>query len=673
MRFKFYAVILVCISLFGNINISNGQSQNYERFQFNLNTEVNEIESQLKGKVDKEDAKIIASSLGYYDFLVLKENNVILERPDLEEKIIKIANKLIESNKLKVPSLIKRVIISKQTNFNCSVTTQGTVYINIGLLAEIENEAALATVIGHEIIHFYNQDVLNANIKKYNLIRENNKKRKLSDKKWMFELVSSEAEYSQKQESIADSLGAIMAFKAGYDLRSGQNNFLTFLIDEKLEEDVNLKSGIGLISKTSSGKEKLNSIFEEILSSHPSNLNRYNSFENYIKKLGINEGKKYAIFTENEFNSLNTWAKEKLVFQLLAEAEYEKCLEKSFLFHLFDKKNVNYLYGILESSRILFRFNPKKVNEGFLSEKYNSNIIPNGKGILSNLGAFILDSNRIVKINNLELTNKKEPVFDNYDDGFNYFADLAIELKCTECLLSIAMRNHELPELKKEFLNKYLNDSKSKKKAFANAYLNNNLEKEVLKSNKSLIVINKTYTYSKGKYSTYLSDINPAPEFDDFFQKIKENLNLDSCQVIFSTKSKETEIKNADILLEKIQLAKNINKNGKNKFRRTDGKFLWEISPELWELFSINGFNNVYIFEYKNIRGANPLIHSFFPLLLKLSTSGDPIKSPFNLIETSYVQIGVKMNEIFYNEKEGFAQRKLNSNYLLNTVYNIIN
>ena len=110
------------------------------------------------------------------------------------------------------------------------------------------------------------------------------------------------------------------------------------------------------------------------------------------------------------------------------------------------------------------------------------------------------------------LLDSKNVAFSNYDDAFNYFADLALAQKCTECLLSIALRNQDNPELKQEYIKQYIEIPTAKRKQFAKSFQSNSLNEDEKKGKKKLLVLDKFYNYSRGLNSIYVSDINTEEE-----------------------------------------------------------------------------------------------------------------------------------------------------------------
>ncbi|MET1255015.1 M48 family metalloprotease [Aliikangiella maris] len=75
--------------------------------------------------------------------------NHIYEDPALEEYLNNILNRLF-------PDYVDvmRIKILKSPSYNAFVLPNGAIYINLGLLAAFENEAQIASVIGHEGTHF---------------------------------------------------------------------------------------------------------------------------------------------------------------------------------------------------------------------------------------------------------------------------------------------------------------------------------------------------------------------------------------------------------------------------------------------------------------------------------------------------------------------------------------
>ncbi len=115
-----------------------------------------------------------------------------------------------------------RFYILKSPEVNASTTNQGIIFINLGLLAQLENEAQLAFIIAHELIHYKYHHVYEAYSEeyqaKYNMgkYQAKNYENKFSDL----------MQYSHKHEFMADSLGFLEAYsKLGYNFDEAMSVF----------------------------------------------------------------------------------------------------------------------------------------------------------------------------------------------------------------------------------------------------------------------------------------------------------------------------------------------------------------------------------------------------------------------------------------------------------------
>ena len=106
-----------------------------------------------------------------------------------------------------------RVKMIKDPNFRAFALPNGSVYVSTGLLAALDNEAQLATVLAHEGIHFINR---HAAIQKANV----------------------SVGISRPHEKEADLLGRKRVLAAGYDVRQAHEIFRYVSVQEKVYWDV---------------------------------------------------------------------------------------------------------------------------------------------------------------------------------------------------------------------------------------------------------------------------------------------------------------------------------------------------------------------------------------------------------------------------------------------------
>jgi len=105
------------------------------------------------------------------------------------------------------------VYVIKSNEVNAFTTNNGIIFVTLGLVAQVENEAELAFIICHELTHFVKQHNLNEYVENTNIQsgRGSYRGTNLDDK------LLARSNYSKKQESEADLLGLERFLKSNYD------------------------------------------------------------------------------------------------------------------------------------------------------------------------------------------------------------------------------------------------------------------------------------------------------------------------------------------------------------------------------------------------------------------------------------------------------------------------
>jgi predicted Zn-dependent protease len=134
-------------------------------------------------------------------------------------------------------ALAPRVKILRQSQLNAFALPNGAIYINTGLLAQMDNEAQLATVLGHELTHFTHRHALKEtrNATNQTVFHESVAS--------LFVLVgvppsvgqlwtlASVQGYSREMEAEADEVGLKAMVRAGYDPKESPKVFRLFQRD----------------------------------------------------------------------------------------------------------------------------------------------------------------------------------------------------------------------------------------------------------------------------------------------------------------------------------------------------------------------------------------------------------------------------------------------------------
>jgi beta-barrel assembly-enhancing protease len=171
-----------------------------------------EVDVKDKNRIKAAKSEFLLKANYMVDELLM--SGKVLFGDEVSQYVNKVADKLLESDKELRSKL--RFYVLKSNVTNAFATNQGMIFVTLGLISQIETEAQLAFVLGHEIIHYKNKHLIStileadksqANRKSYYKNHDENI-RKLS-------------QYSRSLETESDSLGFYFMERAGYDLKAG--------------------------------------------------------------------------------------------------------------------------------------------------------------------------------------------------------------------------------------------------------------------------------------------------------------------------------------------------------------------------------------------------------------------------------------------------------------------
>jgi predicted Zn-dependent protease len=169
----------------------------------------------------------------------LEKAGVLFDDPSLESYLDGVAAKLLR-NRLAGTGIVPRVKVVKDPFLNAFALSDGAIYFHTGILARMENEAQLATILGHELAHFINRHAIK---------EMRNKNNRLAAARvlqvvlvgsifgafaeplptlWAAASVSG---YSKELETQADEEGLRLMVEAGYDPKESVRIFERFQQD----------------------------------------------------------------------------------------------------------------------------------------------------------------------------------------------------------------------------------------------------------------------------------------------------------------------------------------------------------------------------------------------------------------------------------------------------------
>ena len=146
---------------------------------------------------------------------LLKSGKVLFNDP-VTKYINQVADSLLSSE----PKLRKqlRFYAVRSTAINAFATHEGIIFINLGLLARLEDEAQLAFILAHEIVHYKEKHALNIFA---NQIRTSNSKTLgFSSNTGLESGLFSQQKFSKELEIQADEKGFLLFEKSNYSLET---------------------------------------------------------------------------------------------------------------------------------------------------------------------------------------------------------------------------------------------------------------------------------------------------------------------------------------------------------------------------------------------------------------------------------------------------------------------
>lgn len=124
-----------------------------------------------------------------------------------------------------------RFYVIKSMSSNAFTTQRGAIFVTMGMLARIENEAQLAFILSHEIAHFKEGHVLKSYVQKSIIQEEKDKGKGRYKKTNELEKIIQQSAYSQENERRADAIGLALYMKTDYNTAAVTEVFDVLLRD----------------------------------------------------------------------------------------------------------------------------------------------------------------------------------------------------------------------------------------------------------------------------------------------------------------------------------------------------------------------------------------------------------------------------------------------------------
>ncbi len=396
---------------------------------------------------------------------LLSSGQVYSDWTSLEQYVNKILEKVVPEE-LKDEKFL-HVYLIKSPDFNAFMTPSGMMFMNIGLFADIEDEATLAGILAHELAHHYLKHSINTYVKS-----ENGD----FDSRILYKNDNS-SKFSIKSELEADSLAFQWISDSGFNTNG---LFQAFKISERQEQKTLAQYW---------------DMWEITASTHPTSGKRLERLDHFHEAESNPTGKAFMV-SKNGFIEFQKQAKTEVLKYLLINFSYLECIEKAFIYHLYDVENPTYVYYIMEAIRRAGYLDSSFWSKNFISFTYLKEVITEDERKKVRLKSHLFEEfpQKILALpeDAFEKIQGKfywegEPKFTSNEEAFLFFEQVGELYENPECILSKALSVSYNEKLLKEYLTKYLTKENIIYKDFAEALLNGELKSSL--NNKKLSIV----------------------------------------------------------------------------------------------------------------------------------------------------------------------------------------
>lgn len=288
-------------------------------------------------KKEKKDKKVKKSFLLSSSFEIDKMllSGKVLFNDDLSKYVNQVADNVLAND----PELRKklRFYILKSPAVNAFATNQGIICVNIGMLAQLHNEAELAMVLCHEIQHYLLKHSIKIAVESEKIKKGKGIYRKLEDREGKL-LVN--CLFSKEQEAEADLKGFQLFKKTGYSatgltslfdvLKYAELPFDDIAVNKDFFENSSYKIPSFYFLQNTKAIDTTDNL-DDSKSTHPSTTIRKKIIENEINNLGSVSGKSVFLVGQNEFEQVQKIARFEQTNLFLMSHDYERCIYNAFL------------------------------------------------------------------------------------------------------------------------------------------------------------------------------------------------------------------------------------------------------------------------------------------------------------------------------------------------------
>lgn len=303
-----------------------------------------------KRKTRKTKEEFILQSTFAIDELLLSGD--VFYNDTVGNYINTVADELLK-NDLELRNKLKFYLV-RSNYVNAFATERGAIFITVGLMAKLSNEAELAFILAHEIIHYKNNHLINGYIETENIKTQKGKYKNKSAK----EILLSTSNYSKELELEADQEGFDLFAKSNYSLEASLTvmevlKYSSYpFSDRAINFEFIHKNNYSFPEDyfTDSITEvTINEDYNDSLSTHPNIKKRKELIELFLDYATESSERKLFIKSEETFTYTQELCRFELINNYAAELDYAMgfysnyVLQEKYPNNIFLRKNMAYL------------------------------------------------------------------------------------------------------------------------------------------------------------------------------------------------------------------------------------------------------------------------------------------------------------------------------------------
>ncbi len=303
-----------------------------------LTSAYKKYQEEFPSKTISDKRKLALKKKNFY----LKSNyalNSILESgrvvfgDDITTYINKVADEVLKN----YPDLRKELqfYALKSSSVNSICTSQGYIFVNVGLIAKMKSEAELAFVIAHEVAHYKDEHSLNSYFENIDLEKGKGQYRNLT----FDDKIDAMFKNSRDTELKADSAGTVIYLSSSYSVTAPISSLdmlhYSYLPFEEVSFDKNFFNSDSFIVPSSLFLDSVKVIsrvedYNDTEHTHPNILKRKQKVNELLDGKD-NSGKKLYVVSEAEFKHVKMLAQFEQVRLNLMGKSYGEAIYNSYV------------------------------------------------------------------------------------------------------------------------------------------------------------------------------------------------------------------------------------------------------------------------------------------------------------------------------------------------------